>query len=117
MKLHDDPITTLTTTGKYVESNVCCRVTWLNTPLLPSFSLLVSGDGAGRVKFFSSELKLLHWYDVQRGSGPLVSISVAHTTPVKENTTEYRYGCASTPYMYVHIDLLREASTPQTEYT
>ena len=48
------------------------------------------GDSTGRVKFFSSELKLLHWYDGMLGLGPSVSISFAHTTPVKvllENNT------------------------------
>ena len=68
---------------------------FLPLPLPPSLcSLLVVGDSVGRVKFFSNELKLLHWYDGRLGMGPLVSISFAYTSLMKdtpENTATLGY--------------------------
>ena len=48
------------------------------TPSPCSYSLLVSGDSEGQVKFFDSELKMLNWYDGDPSYGHTVSISFAH---------------------------------------
>jgi WD40 repeat protein len=56
MKMHTSPITALTTVD----------------------SFLVTGDSAGEVKFYDSELKLINWYDSFK-YGPVASISFGFT--------------------------------------
>jgi hypothetical protein len=62
MKMHDRPITSVITTNKYI----------------------VTGDSIGHVKFYSNDLKLLHWYD-SLSFGPISSISFAYNPHLHKN--------------------------------
>lgn len=56
-----------------------------------SFSLLVTGDSEGQIKFFDGELKMLNWYDSEPSYGHTVSISFAHQP--KLQTQQQRSAC------------------------
>ena len=74
IKLHSVSITTVTQTEKLVlciAHNYCMHVCMVCTPVCMCvhlyvcvylYSMIVTGDAAGCVKFFDNDLKMLNWY-------------------------------------------------------
>lgn len=66
VRLQDKPITVLTLVSIFI----------------------VTGDAAGNVKFFDTDLKLVYWYDKLGCQGAINSISFTHTPEDKDNNND-----------------------------
>ncbi|XP_064391567.1 cilia- and flagella-associated protein 251-like [Halichondria panicea] len=95
MKLLDCPVTVVTTVNSFV----------------------VTGDVSGRIKFFDSSLKLLHWYDSSEQYGHLVSISFAHQPPKLSDNHQYPGDATMSGGPFLVPDFSTSSSTATITHT